>query len=57
MPTTKCPLCGNDTLEEKHGEYRFAPPPNIPGGTIVIPRRDVAGVPAVWRGNPALRIE
>ena len=37
MPTTKCPLCGNDTLEEKHGEYRFAPPPNIPGGTIVIP--------------------
>lgn len=37
MPTTKCPLCGNDTLEEKHGEYRFAPPPGIPGGTIVIP--------------------
>ncbi|MGD0898450.1 MAG: type II TA system antitoxin MqsA family protein [Thermoguttaceae bacterium] len=37
MPTTKCPVCGNDALEEKHGEHRFAPPPNIPGGEIVIP--------------------
>lgn len=36
MTATKCALCGNGTLEEKHGEYRLAPPPNIPGGTIVI---------------------
>jgi len=37
MPTTKCPMCGDNTLEEKYGEYRFDPPPNVPGGTIVIP--------------------
>ena len=36
MPTTKCPMCGANTLEEKRGEYRFDPPPNIPGGTMVI---------------------
>ena len=36
MPTTQCPVCGNNTLEENHGEYRFDPPPNIPGGVIVI---------------------
>ena len=37
MTTAKCPLCGNDTLEHKHGEYRFEPPQNIPGGTMMIP--------------------
>lgn len=36
MPTTNCPMCGDNTLEEKHGEYRFTPPPNVSGGTIVI---------------------
>jgi putative zinc finger/helix-turn-helix YgiT family protein len=30
-------MCGDDTLEEKRGEYRFDPPPNVPGGTMVIP--------------------
>lgn len=37
MTTTKCPLCGNPTLERKEGEYRFEPPPNVPGGAMVIP--------------------
>ncbi len=37
MATTKCPLCGNHTLEHKQGDYRFEPPPNIPGGTMIIP--------------------
>ena len=32
----KCPICGNISLEEHSGEYRFDTPPNIPGGTIVI---------------------
>jgi YgiT-type zinc finger domain-containing protein len=32
----QCPLCGNYTIEEKRGEFRFEPPPNIPGGTIII---------------------
>jgi len=36
MPTTKCPMCGANTLQQKRGEYRFEPPPNIPGGAIVI---------------------
>ena len=36
MTTTNCPLCGNDTLETKEGEYRFDPPSNVPGGTMVI---------------------
>src|SRR5438132_1276802 len=31
-----CPLCGQTTLIEKNAEYRLEPPPNIPGGTIVI---------------------
>jgi len=42
MATTKCPMCGDNTLEEKHGEYRFDPPPNVSGGVIVIPD-------AVWQ--------
>jgi putative zinc finger/helix-turn-helix YgiT family protein len=37
MTTTNCPLCGKQTLEHKHGEYRFGPPQNVPGGTIVVP--------------------
>jgi putative zinc finger/helix-turn-helix YgiT family protein len=37
MTATKCPLCGNETLEHKHGEYRFEPPKNVPGGTMIIP--------------------
>ena len=36
MTTTQCPLCGDQTLERKHGEYRFEPPQNIPGGTMII---------------------
>ncbi len=36
MTTTQCPLCGHQTLEHKHGEYRFEPPQNIPGGTMII---------------------
>jgi putative zinc finger/helix-turn-helix YgiT family protein len=37
MATRNCPICGNKTLEEKQGEYRFEPPPNIPGGEIRVP--------------------
>ena len=33
----KCPLCGSQTLERKQGEYRFEPPANVPGGTMVVP--------------------
>jgi len=36
MTTAQCPLCGNQTLEHKHGDYRFEPPQNIPGGTMII---------------------
>ncbi len=36
MTSTQCPLCGNQTLEHKHGEYRFEPPQNVPGGTMII---------------------
>ncbi len=36
MPKT-CPFCGHPTLETHHGNYRFDPPPNVPGGTIVLP--------------------
>ena len=36
MPTTKCPFCGNDTLEVKHGEYQACPSAELSGGTIVI---------------------
>ncbi len=31
-----CVSCGS-TLQERHGTYRFEPPANIPGGTMVIP--------------------
>jgi len=36
MNPTTCPLCGESSLEEKHGAYQFEPPSNVPGGTIVI---------------------
>ncbi|NQT38495.1 MAG: type II toxin-antitoxin system MqsA family antitoxin [Planctomycetes bacterium] len=37
MATKECPICGGQTLEEKQGEYRLEPPPNIPGGTMTVP--------------------
>ena len=37
MAAKKCPFCGRNTLEASHGEYRFEPPANIPGGTMIIP--------------------
>ena len=42
MAARKCPLCGEATLQDMHGEFRFEPPANIPGGAIVIPN-------ASWR--------
>jgi len=36
MNQTPCPLCGKNSLTEKHGEYRFEPPEAIPGGAIVV---------------------
>lgn len=38
----QCHNCGSERVEEKRGTYRFDPPPNIPGGTMVIPD-------ATWR--------
>ena len=32
----ECPICGELTLEPRTGEFRFDPPANIPGGTMVI---------------------
>ena len=32
----KCPICGEIALTERAGTYNFVPPPNIPGGPIVI---------------------
>jgi rRNA maturation protein Nop10 len=37
MAVKKCPICGEMTLLEKHGEYRMALPANIPGGSVVVP--------------------
>ena len=36
MTTKQCPMCGKQTLDEQHGTYRFDPPPNIPGGTMIV---------------------
>lgn len=33
----ECPICGGAGLEERQGEFRFEPPGNIPGGTIIVP--------------------
>jgi putative zinc finger/helix-turn-helix YgiT family protein len=35
--TSTCPICGAAALERHEGEYRMEPPPNIPGGTLVVP--------------------
>jgi len=32
-----CPICGAESLERRQGEFRFSPPPNVPGGEIVVP--------------------
>ncbi|MBN1588019.1 MAG: type II toxin-antitoxin system MqsA family antitoxin [Pirellulales bacterium] len=37
MATKHCPLCGENTLVDMQGEFRMDPPPNIPGGVIIIP--------------------
>jgi len=42
MAAKKCPICGETALEKVQGDFRFKPPPNVPGGTIVIPK-------ATWR--------
>ena len=34
---TNCPMCGLGTLHEMQGEFHFQPPPNIPGGEMIIP--------------------
>ena len=36
MKTKPCPLCGVVALVAKRGEFRFIPPPNVPGGEIVV---------------------
>lgn len=36
MASQLCPICGSEALKHMTGEYRFDPPPNIPGGTIVV---------------------
>ena len=36
MKTKTCPLCGAVALVTKLGEFRFVPPPNVPGGEIVV---------------------
>ena len=33
---TKCPTCGNQTLESLHGEFQLDPPANIPGGVMLV---------------------
>jgi hypothetical protein len=31
-----CPICGEMTLQEMHGEYRMELPPNIPGEFVAV---------------------
>ena len=33
---SKCPVCGKAALEKRQGEFHFTPPPEVPGGEIVI---------------------
>ncbi|MBE3070173.1 MAG: type II toxin-antitoxin system MqsA family antitoxin, partial [Planctomycetes bacterium] len=33
---SECPVCGKVTLETRRGEFHFTPPPEIPGGEMVI---------------------
>jgi putative zinc finger/helix-turn-helix YgiT family protein len=37
---TKCPICGAEALEPRHGEFRLDPPASIPGGVIIVPDAD-----------------
>jgi putative zinc finger/helix-turn-helix YgiT family protein len=32
----RCHNCGSEQMQERHGNYRFDPPPNIPGGVMII---------------------
>lgn len=32
-----CPLCGAAAVTQHNGEFRMEPPPNIPGGTLIVP--------------------
>lgn len=34
---TLCHTCGHRTMIDRHGTFRFEPPPTIPGGPIFIP--------------------
>jgi len=34
---TECPVCGKVALETRRGEFHFTPPPEIPGGEMLIP--------------------
>lgn len=36
MAAKDCPLCGRRAIVEMQGEFRMDPPPNIPGGMIVV---------------------
>jgi putative zinc finger/helix-turn-helix YgiT family protein len=36
MTGTTCPLCGKAAVQEVHGEFHFTPPPEIPGGPMII---------------------
>ena len=36
MLVMQCPVCGHQTLEERHGDYRFEPPSNVPGGAMIV---------------------
>ncbi|MGI6419885.1 MAG: type II TA system antitoxin MqsA family protein [Thermoguttaceae bacterium] len=36
MAAKDCPLCGRRKLVAMQGEFRIDPPPNIPGGAIVV---------------------
>jgi DNA-binding transcriptional regulator YiaG len=37
MTETTCPPCGEESLRTMQGSFRFEPPPDIPGGTMIIP--------------------
>ena len=36
LQSIRCPMCGSMALAIQTGMYTFTPPPNIPGGPIVI---------------------
>ena len=35
MATIRCPLCGSESLENRHGNYSLEPPANTPGGMTI----------------------